>query len=596
MNIKVPVSCKRNIGFDFSINTLKIKPMKVHARFIQIFAALLVLSAVFLPGCNQADTPPLLYKQPSGLTILGLDGATWEVIDLLIARGELPGFKRLKEEGAWGQLQTYVPTESVSIWTTMATGVSPSRHGIQTFTRRIPGTDRYVPVPGTDRRVPALWNLVSDAGDSVVSVKWFASWPAEKVNGAMLSPRLEAEDDEPRTYPRELYAEIDPFRHMTTMDQLPQPPRRRNPMPAGPSNPANGGPAAPAAGIPGQPPMLIGQDQVEATMFDDTSVWLAGKYVYDKYQPDLFMIYLKSTDRVEHFLWGAHEGNDPDPQRQQEAEAIYGWYRYYDGLIQECLEDPHRALMVISDHGMRAQSDIPEPYYLWDIDFDGILSIAGFLNRTPAGTRWNATRAYTYRQLPYDKTVLYRLNLAGREPQGMVPDDATVETTKALVQALSEFETTDGRRLFTSIRNTGTPGEISVTLSDAVTLNDAIAWNDKRIDLKHLVVRRGLPRGIHTDAPPGIIALHGPGISAGRHIDRASVFDVTPTALYLLNLPVARDFDGRVVTDFFSDAFQKSQPIVWTDTYGERAVETHLTTSDGDDRVLDELRALGYIN
>jgi len=555
-------------------------------RHIKFVCASLAVLMLLCTGCGTANAPASLYNPATGLTILGLDGATWDVIDILIARGELPGFKALKESGAWGDLDTFVPTESVSIWTSLATGVTPTRHGIQTFTRRIPGTDRFVPSPGTDRQVPAIWNIVSDAGQSVVSVKWFASWPAEPVNGAMLSPRLEKEDAEPRTWPTELFSEIDHFRHMTTMDQLPQPPRRQLTAPKMP-------PQTPAAGAP---PMLIGQDQVEATMFDDTSVWQAGRYVYEKYRPDLFMLYLKSTDRVEHFLWGAHEIDDPDPEQRMEAEAIFGWYRYYDGIIQSLLKDPDRTLMVISDHGMRDQSEIEDPYYIWDMDFDAILSALGFLTRSAGGTDWENTRAYTYRRLPYDRTIIFRLNLAGREPDGTVPPGKADVASRTLRQALASIKTSGGAPLFDTVSTGDTPDECIARLSGTLTLDDTVRIGGTAFSLRDFLVERGLPRGIHTDAPPGIIAVHGPGIASGHTVENASVFDVTPTALYVLGIPVARDFDGRVLTGLFEKGYLENNPVQWIPTYGVRAIDADLTTTGGDERVLDELRALGYIN
>ncbi|HPQ39829.1 MAG TPA: alkaline phosphatase family protein, partial [bacterium] len=321
----------------------------------------------------------------------------------------------------------------------------------------------------------------------------------------------------------------------------------------------------------------------------------AGKYVFETYHPDLFMIYLKSTDRVEHFLWGAHTDFEGDPIRKQEAEVIFGWYRYYDGLIQQLLADPGRTLMVISDHGMRAQSAVPEPYYIWDIDFDGILELIGYLNRHAGGTDWDTTRAYTYRHLPYDKSFIVRLNMTGREPRGSVNEDMVLQTVRDVIRGLSALQTSDGRPLFASVGTTDAPGEILCRLSDDVTLDDAFESDGQRFIMRDLVIRKGLPRGIHTDAPPGIIAVLGPGIAPGTRVTGASVFDVTPTALHLLNLPTARDFDGRVLIELFDPEYLAAHPVESIPTYGRRTVESRLSSSGGDERMLDELRALGYI-
>jgi len=152
------------------------------------------------------------------LLVFGIDGGDWKFIDALIARGDLPHLADLKRRGAWGQLETLFPTRSPAIWTTIATGQPPDKHGIDSFTsRRVAGIQgvfrrrqrppgigfgwlydilvdrgRIVdgPVTSSLRRVPALWNLASEAGSPVAVVDWWATWPAEPVLGAIVSDRV----------------------------------------------------------------------------------------------------------------------------------------------------------------------------------------------------------------------------------------------------------------------------------------------------------------------------------------------------------------------------------------------------------------------
>lgn len=551
----------------------------------------LTLVSIFILGaCSPAGQDKQVYNRSTGLTILGLDGATWEIIDPLIERGDLPGFKRLKENGSWGKLETFIPTESVSIWTSIATGVSPTKHGVQTFTRRLPGEDTNVPSPGTDRLVPAIWNIASQQQKSVVVAKWFATWPAEEVNGAMLSPRLEAQDEEPRTYPLDLFKEIDPFRHQTTQDQLPQPPKKSRQL----NRIMNQHQTAPAN--PNAPPMLIGQDQVKTRMFDDTTVWKAAKYTYDKYSPDLFMVYLKSTDRVEHFLWGAHEVSNPDTDQKAEAEVIYGWYRYYDGIIQELLNDPSRTLMVVSDHGMQARDSISEPYHIFDLDYDLLLSRLNYLTRNGRSTVWSSTRLYTWRSLPYDNSVVFRINMKDREPEGIVEPNLTADLVPAITNRLQSLITSSGTLFFESVTYSEQEYAFRCKVARNVKISDELLLEESSIKLADAVIRKGLPRGIHTDAPPGIIAIHGPNVAKNQILETAHVFDITPTALYLMNLPVADDFDGKPLTDAIAPDVKNKYRRKRITSYGRRYTETHLKQSSNDDKMLDELRALGYIN
>ncbi|MBN1878667.1 alkaline phosphatase family protein [bacterium] len=544
---------------------------------------------LLLSGCHQlSDTTS--QGNPSGLTILGLDGATWEIIDPLIEKGELPGFKHLKEKGSWGNLQTFQPTESISIWTTIATGLTPTRHGLQTFTRRIPGTDRFVPSPSSDRRVPALWNICSENGKRVVAVKWFASWPAEPVNGAFLSSRLEAEDSDPRTYPTELFKEIDPIRYQTTMDQLPQPPLPGKDSFAKPADVLQ-----PKERVSGGPPMLIGQNEVKSTMFDDTTVWLAGKHVYDKYKPDLFMIYLKSTDRVQHFLWGAQTGDPDNPRITAEADAIYGWYKFYDRIILDLLADPSRIVMVLSDHGFQALDDTPNPFNVWDLDFDRILEFCGILLTDDTGTDWARTRCYSYRPLPFDRAVEYRLNLKNREPEGIVDPDTAVSVLTAVRDTLTSLKTEEGIQLFSEIQIDDISSTLTCSLDNSINLDQTLVFGEKRRGLRDMIFRKGLPRGIHTDAPSGILAVCGPGIRTGNRITGARVYDITPTSLYSLGLAVADDFDGVPLISIFEEKWIEHHPMQHIASYGTRMASDNLTATQGDLRLINELRALGYI-
>jgi hypothetical protein len=68
--------------------------------------------------------------------------------------------------------------------------VKPERHGIVDFTAINKDTGAAVPVTSNLRRVPALWNILSDAGRTVGFVGWWASFPAEKVNGYIVSDRI----------------------------------------------------------------------------------------------------------------------------------------------------------------------------------------------------------------------------------------------------------------------------------------------------------------------------------------------------------------------------------------------------------------------
>ena len=129
---------------------------------------------------------------PGPVVVVGIDGASWSVIEQLWSTGRLPHLRQLAESGVTSRL-TPVANPSPVIWTSMATGVLPERHGITNF---VVNTEAgQVPVSSALRRVPAIWNMVSAAQRRVAVLGWWASWPAEEVSGIVVSDRAGADID-----------------------------------------------------------------------------------------------------------------------------------------------------------------------------------------------------------------------------------------------------------------------------------------------------------------------------------------------------------------------------------------------------------------
>ena len=124
------------------------------------------------------------------MIFLGLDGADWQLLDSYVRDGNMPNLARLVAEGTSGTLETLHPALSPLIWTSMMTGVDPLTHGILDFTRYRPGTNTKEPITSDERRVPAIWNMAGWAGRTVAVFGLWATYPAEPVNGLMVSDRL----------------------------------------------------------------------------------------------------------------------------------------------------------------------------------------------------------------------------------------------------------------------------------------------------------------------------------------------------------------------------------------------------------------------
>ncbi len=119
-----------------------------------------------------------------------VDSFDWKIARPLIEAGRMPNLKRLMDEGAWGNLRTIVPILSPVVWTSAATGKRPEKHGIIDFVASDPKTGALVPVTSSLRKARAFWNILSDGGVSVGVVAWWASFPAEKVDGFIATDRI----------------------------------------------------------------------------------------------------------------------------------------------------------------------------------------------------------------------------------------------------------------------------------------------------------------------------------------------------------------------------------------------------------------------
>ncbi len=326
------------------------------------------------------------------VAIFGLDGADWEIIDPLMARGELPTLARLKARGAWGNMKSMNPMLSPLLWTTVATGKPPEEHGIIDFLVQDKKTGQAVPVSSHWRKVKALWNILGDAGRSSAFIAWWGTWPAEVVNGYMVSDRVAyslfgykaAEEDRiGATYPPGFFKEIRPrivddssiplsevqkFVRVTPEEFHAMRARLKDDPKLGYREPVNH-----------LTKILAGAKTYQAI----------GLEILARGQPDVFSLYYQGIDEACHRF-----GQFMPPKMDMVSDADYAryrgaveaYYRYQDHLLGEMLARlaPDTTILVLSDHGFRSggarppnePSDIEGKPGLWHRRY-GILIMAG---------------------------------------------------------------------------------------------------------------------------------------------------------------------------------------------------------------------------
>ncbi|HVT05237.1 MAG TPA: alkaline phosphatase family protein [Thermoanaerobaculia bacterium] len=121
---------------------------------------------------------------------IGLDGGDWQLLDRYIASGSMPNLGALKREGSPGVLRTIHPPLSPIVWTSMMTGVDPLDHRILDFTRFNPVSGQREPITSDERHAPAIWNMCSYEHKRAAVVGMWATFPAEHIDGTVISDRL----------------------------------------------------------------------------------------------------------------------------------------------------------------------------------------------------------------------------------------------------------------------------------------------------------------------------------------------------------------------------------------------------------------------
>jgi predicted AlkP superfamily phosphohydrolase/phosphomutase len=278
--------------------------------------------------------------------LIGLDGAEWNLIRPMMAAGEMPNLKALVDRGVSGDLKSLVPLQkSPAIWTTIATGKPPEEHGIRGFVDQVGGK----PLTQNIRRVRALWNILGSTGRQVGVVGWLMSWPAETVNGYVVSDYIQYQAArsarfENRTYPPALYDSVSTLvRDWETVgwDEV-------SAFLSKPFDPATGDTTLTnrLASIK----WMVAADQ----SFADIAVKLGREKPWD-----FLAVYLRSMDTMGHLFWNyqnpeAHPPQLVDPAMTPYARGIMrNNYRWIDGQIGRlvALADDRTTIVVCSDHG-----------------------------------------------------------------------------------------------------------------------------------------------------------------------------------------------------------------------------------------------------
>jgi predicted AlkP superfamily phosphohydrolase/phosphomutase len=543
--------------------------------------------------------------------IIGLDGATFDLIDPLVEAGELPTLKRIMSEGVRGILETWPNTNSAAAWSSMITGYNSGQHGVFHFGEAIsrPGV-AWRPVTAIDRKKDPFWRLLSTAGKSVGVINVPITYPVDKINGFMLAgmdtPGLSSAGF---AHPSDLRNELSKHGINYIID-------------------------VPNLGVaskrdPHHLPASV-EPMIEArcrTVF----------HLMRSRPWDVLMAVFVATDRVQHYFWprnlSAVHSPDWNPVRRV--------YRMIDGFLAELLPqmDAETTLLLVSDHGFG-------PVLGAKRELNRLFERLGLLRYRPGGERLSsrmlgyilatgrrfipemlqdrlarampalhmrAVNQHRFSGVDWPATQVFAgphggrvsINLKGRETHGTVsPEDyrSIREQTRDILLSLTDA--TSGERVVRNVRR-GEEVYRGPYASNAADL--LIEWNDRVLrntlcytaDGTRIVIasspRKALNSWSGTHRRQGIFIARGPHINSGVNVTGANIYDVAPTVLYLQNHPVPEDLDGKVLTDIFKDEFVRERPIRFYRPGTTAGQETAELGASEAREIEDRLRGLGYI-
>jgi predicted AlkP superfamily phosphohydrolase/phosphomutase len=485
--------------------------------------------------------------------VIGIDGADWEAIERLWAEGRLPNLRGLAERGIATRLASSYGISPV-IWTTMATGVAPDRHGIEGFV--VPTERGDVPVSSALRRVPALWNMLSEEGLRVGVVSWWASWPAEEVDGVVVvSDRVVSGDRlapvSGRVAPAALEERLQAWLEQALDSD--QPDFERTGVGA--------------------------RDRLSATV---------GRHLLSAEDLDLAMIYLRGVDVYSHLHWSEFEPERfgmPEGDRLG-ADPVTAAYEASDqaiGLLMEAA-GAEWDVLVVSDHGFVAMESEEARVQL---DLDRLLDDLGLLVRDPQGAVDVASSSvYTY------------ASRAGAEIKSLRFGGAAATGTRAeLAAALHRVRWGDGARAFRMRdprpRERRSGADVVVRVLRPGADERLLLDGEPVAGVVRSVTRQS---GTHYRETPGVLFAAGPHVDPDAELEGVSIHDLTPTVLAAFGLPVAEDFAGVARRELFTESLRARRPPRTIPSWGERAGSAAPVTSSVDDEILEDLRALGYLD
>ena len=480
--------------------------------------------------------------------IIGVDGATFDILDPLMAEGLMPNLAAVIDGGVRGILKSTIHPLTPPAWTTLMTGVNPGTHGIYDFIKvdRSGAVPSYTLATSEDMKAPTLWDIASARGKRVTTLNFPVMFPARPVDGVVIPGYVPWSYLGRAIHPRSMAKRLKELGVFKASEMSTDWQHERKAVQG------------------------LGDDQLDDWVnFHITRErrWQATLLaVMDEDPCDLTAVLFDGVDRIQHLcmhlIHPATRDDYTSPTNAATRALVLQYFGELDGFIGQIIAKagPEARTFIVSDHGFtRAGTRIfyantwleHQGLLAWKpdtaMDDQGRMALD---ENTEASTLidWAGTKAYALSSS--SNAIFVRVAKGAGEP-GVQPADYAAFRADLVARLLDIVDPDTGRKVVAEVhlRETAFPGPNMTEAPDlTLRLHDYSFLSVLRADLPCKDRRVAYA----THHPDGIFVAAGPGLRVGERIDPLQIADITPTVLYSLGLPVAHSMEGQAATGAFT--------------------------------------------
>lgn len=524
--------------------------------------------------------------------LIGLDGATYDLLDPLVEEGIMPNLGKIMKEGARGILKSTIHPLTPPAWTTMTTGRSPGNHGVFDFIRvdRSGSKPSYTLATSADVMVPTIWQIADREGLRATTLNFPVNFPAKPINGVVIPGYVPWSYLGRAIHPRPVFKMLKEKGVFKASEMSTDWQHERKAVQG------------------------LGENQLED--------WVNFHIVREKRWQDILLTLMEEepcelmavlfdgVDRIQHLCYHLIDRETRDQYQTEDAkkttELALQYYRDVDNYIAQMIEKagPQAQVMIVSDHGFTrsgsrifyANTWLEQKGWLdWidgtPMDDQGRVALD---ENTEASTLidWETTKAYALSSS--SNAIFIRQSTAPGEP-GVKPEEYEAFREK-MIEALYDLKDPDtGKPVIKHVfkREDAFPGAYTDRAPDiTLMLHDYSFLSVLRADTP--IKDRQVPYATHH--PDGIFVATGPGFKKETALDEMYIADVAPTAIYSLGLSVPSDMEGKVCTAAYDDAYLAENALTYADVEALKGdADMSALDAEAQEQIKERLKSLGYL-